>query len=351
MSGGVDSSVAASLLIQAGYQVIGVMMRLWSEADKESENRCCTPEAISMARRVSAILGIPFYTIDAKQVFHDRVVQNFIEGYTKGLTPNPCLVCNQYIRWGFLLEKAMDMKAEFIATGHYSRLRRAVNDKLQLLRGVDLSKDQSYVLHILDQEKLSRSLFPLGEYTKSQVRQIARDLDLPVANREDSQDLCFLGESGYRDFLIRYAPQVEEPGPILNRKDQQIGEHRGLAFYTIGQRKGINVNSPVPLYVFSKDTARNALIVSSEEESRKDRLKVGMVNWIAGEPQSTSFRAQVKIRYKSQETWAKVTTLGEQNASVQFEVPQSGISPGQSAVFYDEEVCLGGGIIQVEEIT
>jgi len=349
MSGGVDSSVAASLLIQAGYHVIGVMMQLWSEDEKEYENRGCNPEAISMARNVSEILNIPFYTIDARQVFYNRVVQEFIDGYSKGITPNPCILCNQYIRWGFLLEKALELGAEFLATGHYARLCRTDNNKIQLLRGVDLSKDQSYVLHILTQGQLSHSLFPIGEYTKLHVRQIARDLSLPTANRTDSQDLCFLGESGYNRFLIRYAPQVLKPGPILNLEGKQIGEHRGLAFYTIGQRKGINVHSPVPLYVFSRDITQNSLVVCRGEELSKDQLIVGAVNWIAGEPPGNPFRAQVKIRYKAQETWATIKLIEKQCVAVHLDISQPGISPGQSAVFYNDEVCLGGGIIQVEE--
>jgi len=345
MSGGVDSSVAAALLVRQGFQVIGVMLRLWSESGQEADNRCCSPEAMVLARGVAAALDIPFYVMDAKQVFYQQVVQYFLDGYAKGITPNPCLVCNRLVRWGFLLNQALDLEAEYLATGHYARLRRTESGTFQLLRGIDRSKDQSYVLHTLNQEQLSRSIFPLGEYTKMQVRQIARELRLPAAEHPDSQDLCFLGGTDYRDFLLRHAPQVAKSGPILNRQGQQLGEHRGLAFYTTGQRKGLGIYAPFPYYVLFKDIARNALVVGGEEELRDYTLIAGEVHWISGEAPTAPFRAQVKIRYKAQDTWGTVTALEEQRAHVRFEEPLRDITPGQAAVFYHGEICLGGGII------
>jgi tRNA-uridine 2-sulfurtransferase len=346
MSGGVDSSVAAALLVEQGYQVIGLMLRLWSEGGRSEENRCCTPDSMALARRVAAQLKIPFYAVDAQQLFRDQVVQYFIQGYTAGITPNPCLACNRQVRWGFLLERAIALGAQSMATGHYARLVPDGAGKIRLLKGADPQKDQSYVLHFLGQPDLKRTLFPLGELTKPQVREIARKMGLPVAEKPDSQDLCFLGVDDYRNFLLRHAPEVEKPGPIFRVTGELIGEHRGLAFYTIGQRKGLGITSHDPLYVIAKDGSRNALLIGNADQLGSDRLSAGEVNWIAGEPPSAPFRAQVKIRYKAQVAWAKVIPNGQDRVQVQFEQPVRDITTGQAVVFYNEEECLGGGIIQ-----
>lgn len=345
MSGGVDSSVAAALLVAEGYEVIGMMMRLWSEAGQESTNRCCTPDAMAQARRVARKLGIPFYAVDARQVFHDTVVTYFEEGYAQGSTPNPCLVCNRFIRWEFLLNQAFALDARFMATGHYARLRRANGGTIELLRAADPAKDQSYVLHVLGQEQLAHAIFPLGVFTKPQVRQLARDFGLPVAERPESQDLCFLGHGDYRSFLVRNLPQVQKRGPILNSRGEPLGEHPGLAFYTIGQRKGLGIASPVPLYVLDKDPLRNALIVGTQDELGRAELATTQVNWVSGVAPAAPFRAQIKIRYKAQEAWGTVSPGQDGSAHVQFDAPLRDITPGQAAVFYDGEVCLGGGII------
>jgi tRNA-specific 2-thiouridylase len=346
MSGGVDSSVAAALLVQQGYEVIGMMMRLWSEPGRESVNRCCTPDAMAMARRVAAYLGIPFYAVDAQESFKNTVVQYFLDGYAHGLTPNPCLVCNRHIRWEFLLQRALALGADAMATGHYVRLRQSDQGMVQLLHAVDDMKDQSYVLHVLNQEQLRHAIFPLGEYTKPQVRQLAREFNLPVAERSESQDLCFLGNEDYRSFLQRNAPQAQKPGPITRPDGELLGEHQGLSFYTIGQRKGLGVASDVPLYVIGKNTVSNTLIVGRKEELGRQGLTAEPVNWIAGEPPAETFRAQIKIRYKAQPAWGKVTMLSSQHAHVDFDQPLRDITPGQAAVFYDGEICLGGGVIQ-----
>lgn len=345
MSGGVDSSVAAALLVEQGYRVIGMMLRLWSEPGSEQYNRCCTPDAMAQARRVAAQLGVPFYAIDAKESFHSKVVKAFVDGYVEGVTPNPCLTCNRGIRWGLLLEQALSVGADFLATGHYVRLRKGVDGRFKLLRAVDENKDQSYVLSVLNQEQLSHSLFPLGEMSKPQVRQVARDLGLPVAERPESQDLCFLGNGDYRSFLARHAPEVRRPGVIRSRTGEVLGEHGGLAFYTIGQRKGLGLASPQPLYVLEKDVANNALIVGAKEELGQDQLTAARVNWVCGEAPQAPFRAQVKIRYKADPAWGVVTPLGEERFQVVFERPLRDITPGQAAVVYDGEEVRGGGII------
>jgi tRNA-specific 2-thiouridylase len=347
MSGGVDSSVAATLLKQQGHEVIGMMMRLWSEPGSEAANRCCTPDAIAMARRVAAQLGIPFYAVDARQIFRDVVVQYFMDEYAQGSTPNPCLACNRSLRWDFLLQRALTLGANYLATGHYARVAGDGSGKIQLLRGVDVQKDQSYVLSVLTQEQLRHALFPVGEYTKPQVRQLARDFGLPVAEREESQDLCFLGDKDYRDFLRQYMPEVEKPGPIVTRNGQQLGEHRGLAFYTIGQRKGLGISSFVPMYVLAKDTSRNCLTVGKEDELGGQELTARNVNWVCGDPPAETIRVQVKIRYKAVDAWGSVSPLGGSRVHVRFDAPLRDITPGQVVVFYERDICLGGGIIEI----
>jgi tRNA-uridine 2-sulfurtransferase len=344
MSGGVDSSVAAALLKVQGYEVIGMMLRLWSEPGKEDSNRCCTPDSMAQARRVAAKLDIPFYVIDAKDVFQKTVVQYFLDGYARGETPNPCLICNRQIRWTFLLEHALALGADFMATGHYVRIRKGEHGH-QLLRAVDRSKDQAYVLHVLNQEKLARALFPVGDYPKTEIRAIAERFGLPTASRKDSQDLCFLAGEDYRNFLQRHGAEMLKPGAILTRDGRSIGEHNGLANYTIGQRKGLGVASPVPLYVLGKNSATNALIVGTQEELGIHELTAQDVNWLSGETPREPFRAEVKIRYTAKEAEALVTPMDGNQVQVQFDVPQRDITAGQAAVFFDGDLMSGGGII------
>ncbi len=345
MSGGVDSSVAAALLKEQGYDVIGMMLRLWSEPGKEESNRCCTPDSMAQARRVAARLDIPFYVVDAKDVFHDTVVQYFLDGYGRGETPNPCLVCNRQIRWTFLLDHALALGAEFMATGHYVR-KQTTNNIHYLLRAVDRKKDQSYVLHVLNQEKLARALFPVGDYPKPEIRAIAEKHGLPTASRKDSQDLCFLAGEDYRDFLQRNAAEILKPGEIVTREGRSLGEHTGLANYTIGQRKGLGVASPVPLYVLGKNALSNTLLVGTREELGSGELTARDVNWVSGHGPQEPFRAEVKIRYTAKEAWAQVTPVDGRQVRVRFEVPQRDITAGQAAVFYQGDILLGGGIIE-----
>jgi len=344
MSGGVDSSVAAALLKEQGYDVIGMMLRLWSEPGKEDSNRCCTPDAMGLARRVAAKLDIPFYVVDAKDVFQRTVVQYFLDGYARGETPNPCLICNRQIRWTFLLDHALALGADFMATGHYVRIQKEENS-YQLLRAVDRNKDQSYVLHVLNQDKLKHALFPVGDYPKPEIRQIAEKYGLPTASRKDSQDLCFLAGEDYRDFLQRNAAGMSRPGQIVTRDGTSVGEHTGLANYTIGQRKGLGVASAVPLYVLGKNAITNTLVVGIQEELGSDELTARDVNWLSGEIPSEPFRAEVKIRYTAKEAWALVTPLDGSKAKVQFDLPQRDITAGQAAVFFQADIMLGGGII------
>jgi tRNA-uridine 2-sulfurtransferase len=352
MSGGVDSSVAAALLKQQGHEVTGMMLRLWSETGREESNRCCTPLSMALARRVAAKLDIPFYVVDAKELFHSVVVQSFLDGYTRGLTPNPCVVCNQRIKWDYLLKHARAHGAEYLATGHYARKRALEDGSWQLLRSVYRAKDQSYVLHVLTQEKLAQALFPVGEYSKPEIRKLAASFDLPTAARSDSQDLCFLGGEDYRDFLRRNAPEMVVPGPMVDRAGKIIGEHSGLANFTIGQRKGLGVASLTPLYVLSKEAGTNTLVVGGEQELGSRMLVARDVNWISGRPPKEPFRAEVKTRYTAREARAEVAPYLDASSGtntfalkVQFDAPQRDITPGQAAVFYDGDVVLGGGTI------
>jgi tRNA-specific 2-thiouridylase len=344
MSGGVDSSVAAALLFEQGYDVTGMMLRLWADPDTEFENRCCASNAVALARRVAELISIPFHLVDAGELFRREVVAPMIAEYARGRTPNPCLACNRAVRWGFLMRHALELGAAYLATGHYARIRKTETG-FDLLRGVDPGKDQSYVLASLGREDLARTLLPLGGMTKAEVRGQARRLRLPVAERPDSQDLCFVPGGDYRRFLKKYAPEIFRPGPILNRKGEMLGEHQGLPAYTIGQRKGIWVSSPRPLYALEIDAVRNALIVGTADELGRSGLRTERASWVRGEPPAAAFRAGVKIRYTSGEQPAEVTVGETGGVAVRFDRPQRDITPGQSAVFYQEAICLGTAAI------
>lgn len=346
MSGGVDSSVAAALLVERGYEVIGMMMKLWSEETITAHNRCCTPDQMHDARRIADKLKIPFYVLDTKQVFRDIIVNFFIDGHRDGVTPNPCMECNRHIRFDFLLNNALALDADYLATGHYARIARSENGGFELRKGLDEAKDQSYVLSVMGQTQLSHTLFPVGEFAKPEVRAIAARFGLPTASKKDSQDLCFLGDGDYRRFLRDYAPEMMTPGVIARRDGQVIGEHHGLSNYTIGQRKGLGVTSAEPLYVIDIQPAANALIVGTADELGTNTLTAKRVNWVSGTPPAEPFRAEVKIRYKAKPAPALVEPLDAGRMRVTFDQPLRDITPGQGAVVYREDVCLGGGIIE-----
>lgn len=343
MSGGVDSSTAAALLVEQGHQVFGIMMRLWSD-EAGSPNRCCSPHDMAQARKIAGQLDIPFYALDVQDTFKRQVVDFFIDGYRDGLTPNPCMECNRLIRWTTLLDHALAMGATHLATGHYARVA-AIDGKLELRRARDRAKDQSYVLSVMNQAQLDRAVFPLGEYTKGEVRQHARRLDLAVAERKESQDLCFVGREGYRPFLKQHAPEAQREGHIIDLGGQVIGQHTGLANYTIGQRKGIGVSGPVPLFVVGKDSRRNRITVGPRESLGKAEFRADRVNWIDGRGPDGEIRCSVRVRYKAREVEGQVTPEPGQRVSVRLSEPLPDVTPGQAAVFYDDETCLGGGTI------
>ena len=343
MSGGVDSSVAAALLLEQGFNVFGVMLRLWS-AGPDTSNRCCSPEDVSLARRVAIQLDIPFHTLDVRDTFKREVVDPFIDDYAKGRTPNPCMRCNRIIRWGSLLESALAMGASRLATGHYARISH-LGDRYHLFRAKDKTKDQSYVLSVLQQHQLSRTIFPLGDIEKTKVREQAAMLNLPIADRAESQDLCFVGEQDYRDFLTDQGIHLSSPGSILDDKGAILGQHTGLANYTIGQRKGIGVTKAYPLYVINKNIRDNVLVVGPKDSIGRMSFHIGQNNWISGSPPSGNGSILVRVRYKAEEVGATIRLINNDLAEVQLQDSLNDVTPGQHAVFYDGEECLGGGII------
>ncbi|NDJ55186.1 MAG: tRNA 2-thiouridine(34) synthase MnmA [Chloroflexi bacterium] len=348
MSGGVDSSVSAALLVEAGYEVRGLMMRLWSEPgqfDTKRDNRCCTRDQMIDAHLVAKKLGIPFEMIDARDTFKQEIVDRFIEGYSQGITPNPCMACNRHIRFTFLLNAALERGADYLATGHYAQVTQDKQGRFELRKGADTSKDQSYVLSVLRQDQLKHAMFPVGGYTKAQVRELADQFGLRVAGKSDSQDLCFLADGDYRRFLRDHAAKIMEPGPIVLSDGTLLGEHEGLPNYTIGQRKGLGVSYEVPLYVLRKDSRQNRLIVGPKSELGCDELVAKEVNWIAGKAPPEPVRAEVKIRYKSRPSAAWVEALQDERVRVRFDDPLPDITPGQGAVIYQDDVVLGSGII------
>jgi len=346
MSGGVDSSTAAALLVHQGYRAFGVMMQLWATHYDQGfpRNLRSSQDAVDDARRVCDLLGIPFHLVNLEHEFKARVVDYFCDTYASGRTPNPCLVCNRQIKFGALWNVASGLGAQRLATGHYARVRRQ-NGQYELLRGVDTEKDQSYVLYMLSQEQLAKALFPLGNLTKVHVRAMAAHYKLPVADKLESQDACFISDGDYRAFVAQQRPAAAQPGPILDLKGNVLGQHRGLAFYTVGQRQGLGIAAPHPLYVISIDMPRNALVVGPKQAVFQSELLAEKVHYVAGSQVPGPVRITAKIRYKAQEADAELIPLPGDRARVVFDQAQAAITPGQGVVFYQQEVVLGGGII------
>lgn len=340
MSGGVDSSVAAALLKKQGFNVSGVFMKFWAAPGKKTErwNSCCSSEAEKRARSVAAILGIPFYVLNFEKEFKKRIVDSFLKEYKAGRTPNPCVVCNKEIKFGLLLEKALALNADYIATGHYVRKRGVKNKNCKLLKGKDKGKDQSYFLWQLNQKQLKRSLFPLGSFNKKGVRSLAKKFKLPVFSVPESQEVCFIQKTT-NEFLSRYIKTKK--GKIIGTDKKVLGQHNGVIFYTIGQRKGIRLPGG-PYWVLNKDLKRNLLVVTKKE---KDLFKKEVVfknaNWISGKAPKTLTKLKAKIRYGHN---SSLGTIKKSNKFV-FDKPQRAITPGQSIVFYKNEELLGGGVI------
>jgi len=344
MSGGVDSSTTAALLVRQGYEVIGVTMRLWTpeNADAPPRRRRCSPQEIEDARTVCHALGIPHQILDFEREFTSSVVDYFCQEYLRGRTPNPCLACNEQVKFGALLTKALALGVDYLATGHYCRIV-SNGQGHELWQARDEGKDQSYVLYMLGQEELSRLLFPLGEYTKEQSRQMAAEMGLPTAAKRDSADICFVRQGHYRSFLAERFPQ--RPGDIVDSSGRIVGRHEGIGGYTVGQRRGLPARGGrEPLYVLSVDPLTSTVIAGSEDELLSDALWAEKLSFVSGEAPRRPLAVEAKIRYRSQAAPA-LLTLHDGRAEVRFERPQRAITPGQAVVFYQGQKVLGGGII------
>lgn len=349
MSGGVDSSVAAALLLEAGHEVIGVTMRVWSgpPGEPRAAKSCCSLEDVDDARRVAELLGIPFYALDLKQRFQERVIDDFVAEYLAGRTPNPCLRCNTDLKFGELLTRARALGAAAVATGHYARVDQdEATGRWRLRRGRDLSKDQSYALYHLSQAQLARARFPLGESTKGETRDIARRLGLPVEAKPDSQDICFVPEGDYRDFLRRRTGERIRPGDFVDPAGRVVGRHRGVAFYTVGQRRGLGLQGEHRHFVLELRPERNQVVVGRRDQADRSEFRVGGTHWVSIPEPEGPLRCQVRVRHRSAPSPARVVLEEGGACRVHLEDPDPGISPGQACVFYDRDLVLGGGRIE-----
>src|SRR4051812_5767743 len=346
MSGGVDSSATAALLLEQGYDVVGITLKLWpQDCVSRAEDKCCGPQAVSDARAVCHKLGVPYYLIDEAAEFQSKVIQYFADEYKAGRTPNPCVMCNQNLKFGRLIERADQLGAQYIATGHFARIDRAEDGRVLLKRGRDLRKDQSYFLFSLRQDQLARALFPLGEKTKTDTREVARHCQLKTADKEESMEICFVPDNDYGKFLQQANLVQKHRGEIVNLAGEVLGHHDGIEFYTIGQRKGLGLSTPKPVYVVELNPESNRVIVGDDTDLERDEFIADRCNWIPFDSLSEPLTATVKIRYNHPGTPATITPEPGGRARVKLHAPQRAITPGQAAVFYQEDLVLGGGWI------
>jgi tRNA-specific 2-thiouridylase len=347
MSGGVDSSAAAALLLEQGYDVVGITLKLWpQDCLSRAEDKCCGPQAVMDARAVCDKLDIPYYLIDEADAFQKQVIAYFAEEYKAGRTPNPCVMCNEKLKFGALIERARQLGGDFVATGHFARLEKSADGRRTLLKkGRDPHKDQSYFLFSLRQNQLSRALFPLGEKSKDDTRQVARQKQLKTADKQESMEICFVPDNDYGEFLSTANLARRHRGDIVNQQGQVLGHHDGIEFYTIGQRKGLGISSPKPLYVIELDPVNNRVIVGGDCALDRDEFQVERCNWIAFEEPPAEIQVSAKIRYHHPGTPATVRPRADAGAHVKLHAPQRAITPGQACVFYQDDLVIGGGWI------
>ena len=347
MSGGVDSSATAALLLEQGYDVVGVTLKLWpQDCVNRAEDKCCGPQAVMDARSVCHKLGVPYYLIDEAEEFQKQVINYFAEEYKAGRTPNPCVMCNQKLKFGTLISRAKKLGAEYIATGHFARVEKTPEGRMLLKRGRDSRKDQSYFLFSLRQDQLAFSMFPLGEKTKADTREVARECQLKTADKEESMEICFVPDKDYGKFLQQAKLASKHRGEIVNTRGDVLGFHDGIEFYTIGQRKGLGLSTPKPVYVVELDAAKNRVVVGDDTDLDKDELTVERCNWIPFDNPPAEIRATAKIRYNHPGTPATILPHADGTATVKLDVAQRAITPGQACVFYQDDLVVGGGWIR-----
>lgn len=373
MSGGVDSSVAAYLLKKQGYEVIGVTMQIWQDEDVctiEENGGCCGLSAVEDARRVASVLDIPYYVMNFKQEFRENVIDYFVGEYLQARTPNPCIACNRYVKWESLLKRSMDIGADYIATGHYSSIAKLPNGRFAIKKSITLAKDQTYALYNLTQEQLSHTLMPVGSYTKDEIREIALEQKIPVANKPDSQEICFVSDNDYAGFIENYLKENEnnrdkglkyndklydnggkqkfnglKPGNYINTAGEVIGRHNGMVHYTVGQRKGLNLPMGHPVFVLELKPETNEVVIGNADEVFSDRLYANNLNFMAIEDLEGEMVVDAKIRYSHKGARCTIKRISEDKVLCIFDEPQRAITPGQAIVFYEGDYVVGGGTI------